>query len=205
MLLYVTKLIIFVKLKNNKMKKIIFTGVLIILFTQFSTAQSIPFDIDKSSIIWTGKNIVNKSHYGSLNFVEAYIKIDKSGNIRGFFKVDLNTLNVMDLEGDWKKNLEGHLKSDDFFAVNKFRYATLELFSSSKNDDYYLIDGNLTIKGITKTVSFKMYKNFENYKVSMVFDRSDFNVKYGSGKFFENLGDNMILDEIELEIELFKS
>ena len=127
------------------------------------------------------------------------------GNIRGFFKVDLNTLNVIDLEGDWKKNLEGHLKSDDFFAVNKFRYATLELFSSSKNDDYYLIDGNLTIKGITKTVSFKMYKNFENYKVSMVFDRSDFNVKYGSGKFFENLGDNMILDEIELEIELFKS
>ena len=205
MLPYVTNLIIFVKQKNNKMKKIILTVILALLFTQFSTAQSIPFDIDKSSIIWTGKNIVNKSHYGSLNFVEADIKFENSGDIKGFFKVDLNSLNVLDLQGDWKKSLEGHLKSDDFFAVDKFRYATLELLSSSINDEYYLIEGNLTIKGITKTISFKMYKNYENFKVSMVFDRSDFNVKYGSGKFYENLGDNMILDEIELEIELVKS
>ena len=65
-----------------------------------------------------------------------------------------------------------------FFAVDKFRYATLELLSSSINDDYYLVEGNLTIKGITKSVSFKMYKNDENFKVWMVFDRSDFNVKY---------------------------
>jgi len=205
MLPYVTNLIIFVKQKNNKMKKIILTVILALLFTQFFTAQTILFDIDKSSIIWTGKNIVNKSHYGSLNFVEADIKFENSGDIKGFFKVDLNSLNVLDLQGDWKKSLEGHLKSDDFFAVDKFRYATLELLSSSINDEYYLIEGNLTIKGITKTISFKMYKNYENFKVSMVFDRSDFNVKYGSGKFYENLGDNMILDEIELEIELVKS
>jgi len=205
MLLYVTKLIIFVKPKNNKMKKIIFKVIITLLFTQFSKAQNITFDIDKSSIIWTGKNIVNKSHYGSLSFVEADIKFDNSGDISGFFKVDLNSLNVLDLQGDWKKNLEGHLKSDDFFAVDKFRYATLELLSSSLNDDYYLVEGNITIKGITKSVSFKMYKNDNNFKVSMVFDRSDFNVKYGSGKFFENLGDNMILDQVELVIELVKS
>lgn len=189
----------------HKMKKIILTVIFTILFSQFSIAQTISFDIDKSSIIWTGKNIVNKSHYGSLNFVEAKIEFDNSDNITGFFKVDLNSINVLDLEGDWKKNLEGHLKSDDFFAVDKFRYATLQLLNSSKYDDYYLIDGNLTIKGITKRVSFKMYKNYENFKVSMIFDRSDFNVKYGSGKFFENLGDNMILDEVDLEIVLVKS
>ena len=87
MLLYVTKLIIFVKLKNNKMKKIIFKVIITLLFTQISKAQNITFDIDKSSIIWTGKDIVNKSHYGSLSFVEADIKFDNSEIIKASSKV----------------------------------------------------------------------------------------------------------------------
>ena len=61
-----------------------------------------------------------------------YSEFDNSDNITGFFKVDLNSINVLDLEGDWKKNLEGHLKSNDFFAVDKFRYATLQLLNSSR-------------------------------------------------------------------------
>ena len=185
------------------MKKIILTVIFTILLSQFSIAQTISFDIDNSSIIWTGKNIVNKSHYGSLSFVEAKIEFDNSDNITGFFKVDLNSINVLDLEGDWKKNLEGHLKSDDFFSVDAHPTALLSIQESQLiSEGKWNVTANLTIKGITHPVDFEMSRSEQGWSANLVFDRSKYDVRFRSGTFFENLGDKLIYNEIELAINL---
>jgi polyisoprenoid-binding protein YceI len=67
----------------------------------------------------------------------------------------------------------------------------------------YIVDGNLTIKGITNPVTFEISLYKENtYRATLVFDRSKFDVRYGSDSFFDNLGDRVILNEIELVVDL---
>ncbi|MBT5781983.1 MAG: YceI family protein [Candidatus Marinimicrobia bacterium] len=62
------------------------------------------------------------------------------------------------------------------------------------------------MKGITHPISFysKIQKNNEILlaKSKITFDRSLYNVKFGSGKFFQNLGNKLIYDDIEVEVLL---
>ena len=104
----------------------------------------------------------------------------------------MTTLSVDDLTGRGKTSLEGHLKSSDFFSVNDFNFSELKLnavYMVSENE--YSAEGDLTIKGYTHEakVSFHKEGGSKNMKAKLVFDRSKYNVRYGSGSFFENLGD----------------
>ena len=111
----------------------------------------------------------------------------------------MTTLSCDDLTADsGKANLEGHLKSDDFFSVEKFNTATLTISSVENNN----ATGVLTIKDISHPIDFMLVKTKEGYKADLVFDRTKYNVKYASGNFFKNLGDKLILDEIELSAQL---
>ena len=104
-----------------------------------------------------------------------------------------------------KKSLEGHLKADDFFSVNDFSVSELKLNNVEKVSEFeYNATGDLTIKGYTHEakVSFYIKEGSNNMTAKLVFDRSKYNVRYGSGSFFENLGDKLILDDIELEATL---
>jgi polyisoprenoid-binding protein YceI len=103
--------------------------------------------------------------------------------------------------------LEGHLKSDDFFSVEKFPAAKLVLTGSdSFEKGNALVKGDLTIKGITNPIEFKavMQKKDEGvwYFANIVIDRTKYNVRYGSGSFFDNLGDKTIYDEFKLRVAL---
>jgi polyisoprenoid-binding protein YceI len=71
------------------------------------------------------------------------------------------------------------------------------------NSEFQLI-GNLKIKEITKPIEFTFVISEEAYHADLIFDRSDYNVKFRSGTFFENLGDKLILDDIELKVTLKK-
>ena len=116
----------------------------------------------------------------------------------------MTSLLVEDLQGNYKQRLEGHLKSDDFFSVEKFNESSLTIVSSSKNDSGLDVNGYLTIKGITLPIKFKledlgMGQEEVRWKGVLTFDRSKYNVRFRSGSFFQNLGDKLILDEIRIE------
>ena len=114
----------------------------------------------------------------------------------GEFEVDMTSLISTDLEGEYKGKLEGHLKSDDFFGVENHPSSTL-VFTNS-----YEVKGDLTIKGITKPVTFDVSVYGSKATATLKVDRAQYNVKYGSGSFFDDLGDKTIYDEFDLVVDL---
>jgi len=201
MLLFVTKIInIAIKFKNMKN----LTNI-ILLLTTISISAQLSFDLEKSNIKWTGKEITTKSHFGSLKLLKASIDFKDDIIVGGEFVVDMNSLDVEDLEGQWKERLEGHLRSDDFFSIEKYPKSSLIITNSKKiSDNEFQLIGNLTIKEITKPIEFTIVISEEAYHADLTFDRSDYNVKFRSGTFFENLGDKLIFDDIELKVTLNK-
>jgi len=186
--------------------------ILLLNFSLFSlTAQEATnvIDTESSTLNWVGKKITTSQHNGSLKFLSGELTIcannDGSGSLvsGGKFSVDMTSLLVEDLTGSSKQRLEGHLKSDDFFSVNKHKTAYLSINSSKATDSGFIAQGSLTIKDITHPIEFKLTRNLGGFVADLVFDRSKYNVKYNSGSFFENLGDNLILDDIELTVNLY--
>jgi len=162
------------------------------------------FNLENSNIKWTGTELTSKTHYGSLKLTQANLVIVDSKITSGEFTVDMTSLNVEDLEGEWKEKLEGHLSSDDFFSIEKFQTASLKVLNSnSLENGSFNVNGELTIKDITHPIEFTITKNDDNnYNANLTFDRSKYDVKFRSGTFFENLGDKLILDDIDLEVSL---
>ena len=183
------------------MKKIVYFLSLTCLFG-FSQNE---LSLEESFVKWTGTQLSGKSHYGTLSFKSAGLKFSDNRLVGGSFVVDMTSLSVDDLTGKGKKSLEGHLKSDDFFSVSDFSVSELKINRVEKVSEHeYSATGNLTIKGYTHEakVTFFIKKGSNNMTAKLVFDRSKYNVRYGSGSFFENLGDKLILDDIELEATL---
>ena len=165
---------------------------------------SLSFNLENSNIKWTGTELTSKTHHGSLKLTQADLVIVDSKITGGEFTVDMTSLNVEDLEGEWKEKLEGHLSSDDFFSIEKFQTASLKVLNSnSLENGSFNVNGELTIKDITHPIEFTITKNDDNnYNANLTFDRSKYDVKFRSGTFFENLGDKLILDDIDLEVSL---
>ena len=177
---------------------------ILFLVSFFINAQNLRLKTDKSILKWTGKQITTKTHFGSLKFKSGNITFENGIISSGKFLVDMTSLLVEDLQGNYKQKLEGHLKSDDFFSVEKFNESSLTILSSSKNDSGLDVNGSLTIKGITLPIKFKledleMDQEEVRWKGVLTFDRSKYNVRFRSGSFFQNLGDKLILDEIRIE------
>ena len=169
-----------------------------------ATADNIySIDATKSQITWTGREVSTSSHYGTLDFVSGNFEISNSTIVNGDFIVDMTSIDNQDMEGDSKARLEGHLKSDDFFSVESHPTAVLSINSSELiSDGKWNVSGDLSIKGFTHPVNFEMVSTAEGWSANLVFDRSKYDVRFRSGSFFENLGDKLIYDDIELSINL---
>lgn len=164
-------------------------------------------DPAKSSIRWDGYKVTGQ-HHGSVN-IESGELIFADGVLKsGRFIMDMPTIEVHDLQGDSRTKLENHLKSDDFFSVVSYPKATFEI---DKVIPYgtrglYKIQGQLTIKGITKPIKFETQIENKNSitiaTAEIQVDRSEYNVRYGSGSFFDNLGDKTIYDEFDIKVKL---
>tara|TARA_B100001175_G_scaffold299458_1_gene290840 strand:- start:1990 stop:2574 length:585 start_codon:yes stop_codon:yes gene_type:complete len=184
---------------------------LLFYFTFFAlTAQGIEsnsqtllkINTEKSTLKWIGEKITTSQHSGSLNFKSGEMTIKDGLVVSGNFIVDMTSISVEDISGSGKKRLEGHLKSDDFFSVDKHDKALLSIKGSKKTDKGFLVDANLTIKDLTHPIQFNMVSIEGGYNADLVFDRSKYNVRFRSGSFFENLGDKLIIDDIVLSSEL---
>ena len=164
--------------------------------------------VDRTELSWIGKEISTKIHTGTLNLSDGMIQIIDENTINGNITIDMSSINVTDLQGRAKEMLEGHLRSADFFEVENYPNATLNFKSKSYNKLKNLIDfeGQLTIKDISNPIFFSATliesSPYLKAKSILSFDRSKYNVRFRSGSFFENLGDKLILDDIDVNIVL---
>jgi polyisoprenoid-binding protein YceI len=167
-------------------------------------------DITASKVEWKGKKLIGE-HVGNVSLKSGQLSFEGSILKGGSFVLDMNSITNLDLtDAGYNKKLVNHLKSEDFFSVNNFPTANFEITKAEqKGGDNYLITGNLTIKGITHPLSFPAKISNKDGIVTaiaeMKFDRSKYNVKYGSKSFFENIGDNIIYDDVEMKINLITS
>jgi len=121
----------------------------------------------------------------------------------GEFVVDMTSLVTTDDMGDSKAKLEGHLKSDDFFGVETHPTSKLVITSVKPfNDKSSTVTGDLTIKGITKPITFVISIYADKAMATLKVDRAKYDVRYGSDSFFDNLGDKTIYDEFDLVVNL---
>ena len=164
--------------------------------------------IDETELLWIGKELSTKIHTGTLNLSNGLIQVDNDKTITGNVTINMSTINITDLQGRAKEMLEGHLRSADFFEVENFPEATLSFKSKSfnklKNQIYF--EGELTIKDISNPIIFNATllesSPYLKAKAILSFDRSKYDVRFRSGSFFENLGDKLILDDIDVNITL---
>lgn len=183
------------------MKKIVsIMASLLFLVGAVASAQDFKADSKNTVISWTGKKVSGK-HYGKVSLKEGSFSVKNNKIETGNFVIDMSSITVEDLTGDSNAKLLGHLKSDDFFSTTKFTTATLVITGSEvfKNNET-VVTGNLTIKGIVKPISFTVKKDESKFLASVSVDRTLYDIRYGSGKFFDNLGNNMIDDFFVLEV-----
>jgi polyisoprenoid-binding protein YceI len=168
-----------------------------------SFAQDFKANASKSELKWNGKKVTGE-HWGFINLKDGKLTLKNNKITSGEFTIDMNSISCKDLTDEsWNQKLVGHLKSDDFFGVEKFPTAKLVITESGAFvKDEATVNGKLTIKGITHPVTFNAKKTGNTYVATITVDRSKYDVRYGSGKFFDNLGDNMIYDDFTIDVKL---
>lgn len=168
-----------------------------------------------SQIKWEGsKKIVKSSHYGNVKLKSGEVQMTGDALTGGTFEIDMASIVSEDLASapKDKAKLEGHLKNDDFFAVDKyptskFTITNVKALKAAKvGEPTHEITGDLTIKGKTNTVTFPAVvtsvADKAEAKAKIVIDRTKWDIRYGSGKFFDNLGDKVINDDIKFDVTL---
>lgn len=174
-------------------------------------------DLSASVINWEGTK-PGGSHNGTIKLKQGTLTVNDNAVTGGEFVIDMKSIVNVDLtDAEYNAKLVGHLMSPDFFAVDSFPTARFVItqIDNINNQDLdedgvaytHEVTGNLTIKDITKSIKFKAIINTDGEKVisstgNFVIDRSEWKIKYGSRKFFDNLKDKFIFDEIGLKIQL---
>lgn len=189
------------------MKKGVFSIALALVFSAASATEPIvekkkEVKTEASNVTWKAYKVTG-SHTGTVDIKSGALIFDDDKLTGGEFVVDMPTLISTDMEGDGKGKLEGHLKSDDFFAVDQHAESKLvftNVKSTGKNS--YEVTGDLTIKNITEPVTFDVSIYGNKATATMKVDRTNYDIKFRSGDFFENLGDKLIYDEFDLVVDL---
>ena len=172
---------------------------IVLVGTAFTTNPIERKEVKESTITWTGKKILG-SHTGTIDLKSGYLEMEGDALVGGMFEVDMTSLKNSDLDPDYKVKLEGHLKSGDFFNVEEFPTATLAIKGARKKGSTYNVMGDLTIKGITEAVNFEIVMGKSAARATVVIDRTKYDIRYGSGDFFDDLGDKTISNNFELDV-----
>lgn len=165
--------------------------------------DTIKIEHSKSHIHWKGTKMrgVGK-HEGEIELKSGYLIIENKQLVNGNFVIDMSTIGVTDIpehETVPRKNLNNHLKSADFFDVEKFPTSELQITNVKKiSSDSLLISGNLTLKDITKNVEFRANYKGESFTTRFTFDRFHWNISF-EGSFANK---TLVDKDIELTIKL---
>jgi polyisoprenoid-binding protein YceI len=167
------------------------------------TAQQKKVNTTTSTVTWVGKKVTGQ-HSGTINVKDGTLVFAKKKLKGGLITIDMATINTTDLKpGQGKENLDGHLKADDFFGTEKYPTAKIDFKLIADNGKgSYTVTADLTIKDITNPIKFDMVVKGKTATTNLKIDRTKYGIKYGSGSFFENLGDKTISDEFDLAVAL---
>jgi len=183
----------------------------------FSTEYKQDVNLNNSSIEWLGTKPTG-THNGTISLKQGAVYINDGKLLGGEFVIDMNQIKIMDIEDpEMNQNLLNHLKSADFFMVDSFptasfKFSNITPFDSNNETVYEVkptheIEGNLTLRGTTKKISFPAYieitdKGLKASTPQFLINRTNWNVNYGSKSIFSNLKDNFVHDEIGITIKL---
>jgi polyisoprenoid-binding protein YceI len=181
--------------------------------TETEAAIEYKFVPAESTVEWLGSKPTGDKHNGTISISYGAFQVENGQIVSGNATLDMNTITVLDLQGDEKGYLEGHLKgvTDDvekdghFFSVKQFPTGKFEVtgYSAEKG-----LEGNLTLKGMSKSISFPVNVSIQGDELTLTsekftINRTDWDIKYGSGSFFKDLAaDKIIKDEIELSLKV---
>lgn len=172
-------------------------------FTNPNKPITYTVDAAKSTITWLGKKVTG-SHNGTITLKSGSLDVDGKNVTGGTFVIDMTSIK----DADGSEKLEVHLKADDFFGSAKFPTSTFVITKVTGAAANVTVEGNLTIKGITKPLSFPATLAFNADgtvsalagKISV--DRTKYDIRYGSKSFFDSIGNKAIDDNFEIGVKL---
>ena len=173
-----------------------------LLITNAIAQSKLNADTEKTKLLWLGEKVTGQ-HTGTINLKSGWLNWQENKIVSGEFEIDMTSIK----DSEANARLEGHLKSDDFFGTEKFPTAKLVITGSTAFDKGNgVVSGTLTIKDITQPIEFKSTTQKKEDGVwffsNIIVDRTKYNVRYGSGSFFDNLGDRTVYDEFKLRVNL---
>jgi len=196
----------FMKSTNLKNLAVLLLAGSIYAFAPFKTV-SYKVDSQSSKLNWQAKKATG-AHSGTIAVSSGTLNVENNVLKGGSFEIDTKSITVTDVtDAETNGKLLGHLKSDDFFGVEKYPKANFVITSAKPlAGGQYDIKGKLTIKGVTNEVSFPATVRVDNAKLTanakITVDRSKYGIKFRSKSFFENLGDKLIYDDFDLNVAL---
>lgn len=159
-------------------------------------------DTTQSQLVWTGTKVTG-AHTGTVTIKSGSVTVDNGAITGGNFVLDMNSINSTDMTGEYKEQLDGHLKADDFFAVATYPEATFEIteVKPGATATDAVVSGNLTIKGISKNITFdakvgEVTDSVVNYSADFNITREDWGVNYEGKK------DDLISKEINFKVTI---
>jgi len=156
----------------------------------------------QSNIDWVGKKVTG-AHNGTIGIKEGELILNEGKLTGGKIIVSTASIKILDItDPATNAQFAGHLASDDFFSVEKYPEAALEITSVSGSH----VQGSLTIKGITHPVGFDVAVHVSGDQLTasgkLVIDRTKYEMKFRSGNFFKDLGDTLIYNDFELNVNV---
>jgi len=180
----------------------------LVLASAFVAGDTLTYEVDleKSTVNWKAYKVTG-GHEGTIDLKSGGLDYTDGLLTGGTFEIDMTTIKTTDLKGGSAEKLVGHFNSEDFFGVEKYPTAKFTITNVvPQGPGRYKVAGDLTIKETTKPIKFTATTTEEDgsitAKADIQVDRSEYNVKYGSGTFFGNLGDKTIYDEFDLTVSL---
>jgi polyisoprenoid-binding protein YceI len=157
-----------------------------------------------SNINWVGRKVTG-AHNGTIAVKEGELSLDEDRLTGGKIIVDVTSIRILDIaDPTTSAQFAGHLASDDFFSTEKYPDAVLSITSVSGRR----VEGSLTIKGVTEPVAFDADVDMDRSRDTViatgkiVIDRTKYGMKFRSGNFFRDLGDNLIYNDFKLDISV---
>ena len=185
-------------------KNLLVMALALTSLSALAKVESVQIDPAASKLVYTGKKVTGQ-HSGEVKIAKGSLSFDGGALKGGEIEVDMTTISNTDIgDPEYMKKFINHMTNEDFFDTAKFKTATLKVKSVKKGKaaDTYSVTADLTIKGKTAPVTFDASATKEKASAKLVFDRTKYDVKYNSGKFFQGLGDKLIYDDVELEVNL---
>ena len=170
-------------------------------------------DPDKSTLEWIGRNL-NSTQRGTLRIGRGDLVIAGGELADGYVVLDMRSIQNTDIaEPEMRQLLEAHLKSDDFFDVERYPTAGLKMVSAkplpnaTPGAPNYEVMAELTVKDSSRPITFPAIVSLGadgalTAVAQIEMDRTQWNVLYGSGRFFKMLGKHLVNDAITLLVKI---